>query len=287
MQCSHRHAHAHTHTHACTHTNTQTITGQALNTYGEGSRGERKYLLGIFCREWVSNVVSSLSCFFIVALHVYVVVCVQPMYVLTHSSLGDRDNISVYMCNSSYHHHHQIGSITLSRCCHFSVVECLRWLHHLILSVIIYIYMFICICVYSSSTKIRVLFPLLLCSLCVQTLEHIKALRYYLFIYTLYYLIKIIITFYFHYNTWGWMCSTGPFKYRWLKGYIYISCYYMCLIVISKSEAWIISHSLGPGHETIECTVCLVMSFYIKCITAALFLNSITLHDIQAYQDNK
>ena len=34
------------------------------------------------------------------------------------------------------------------------------------------------------------------------------------------------ITFYFHYNTWGKMCSTGPLKYRWLKGYIYSSCYY-------------------------------------------------------------
>ena len=34
------------------------------------------------------------------------------------------------------------------------------------------------------------------------------------------------ITFYFHYNIWGCMCSTGPFNYRWLKGYIYSSCYY-------------------------------------------------------------
>ena len=34
------------------------------------------------------------------------------------------------------------------------------------------------------------------------------------------------ITFYFHYNIWGCMCSTGPFQYRWLKGYIYSSCYY-------------------------------------------------------------
>ena len=34
------------------------------------------------------------------------------------------------------------------------------------------------------------------------------------------------ITFYFHYNIWGCMCSTGPFQYRWLKGYIYSSCYH-------------------------------------------------------------
>ena len=25
---------------------------------------------------------------------------------------------------------------------------------------------------------------------------------------------------------WDCMCSTGPFQYRWLKGYIYSSCYY-------------------------------------------------------------
>ena len=34
------------------------------------------------------------------------------------------------------------------------------------------------------------------------------------------------IIFYIHYNIWGCMCSTGPFQYRWLKGYIYSSCYY-------------------------------------------------------------
>ena len=39
-------------------------------------------------------------------------------------------------------------------------------------------------------------------------------------------LIVLSITFYFHYNIWGCICSTGPFKYRWLKGYIYSSCYY-------------------------------------------------------------
>ena len=34
------------------------------------------------------------------------------------------------------------------------------------------------------------------------------------------------ITFYFHYNIWGCVCSTGPFQCRWLIGYIYSSCYY-------------------------------------------------------------
>ena len=34
------------------------------------------------------------------------------------------------------------------------------------------------------------------------------------------------ITFYFHYNIWGCLCSTGPFQYGWLKRYVYSSCYY-------------------------------------------------------------
>ena len=39
-------------------------------------------------------------------------------------------------------------------------------------------------------------------------------------------LLVLSIAFYFHYNICGCMCSTGPFQYRWLKGYIYSSCYY-------------------------------------------------------------
>ena len=34
------------------------------------------------------------------------------------------------------------------------------------------------------------------------------------------------ITFYFHCNMWGCMCSTGPFQYKWFIGYIYSSCNY-------------------------------------------------------------
>ena len=32
-------------------------------------------------------------------------------------------------------------------------------------------------------------------------------------------------TFHFHNNIWGCTCSTGPFQYRWLKGFICSSCY--------------------------------------------------------------
>ena len=38
--------------------------------------------------------------------------------------------------------------------------------------------------------------------------------------------LSITFTFYCHYNIWGCMCSTCPFKFRWLNGYIYSSCYY-------------------------------------------------------------
>ena len=40
------------------------------------------------------------------------------------------------------------------------------------------------------------------------------------------------VSFYFNYNICGCMCSTGPFKYRWLKGYISIA----HVIIIIKSE---------------------------------------------------
>ena len=39
-------------------------------------------------------------------------------------------------------------------------------------------------------------------------------------------LLVLLITFHCHYSIWCCMCSTGPFQFRWLKGYIYSSCYY-------------------------------------------------------------
>ena len=41
-----------------------------------------------------------------------------------------------------------------------------------------------------------------------------------------YMLLVLPITCYRHYYIWCCMCSTGPFQFRWLKGYIYTSCYY-------------------------------------------------------------
>ena len=39
-------------------------------------------------------------------------------------------------------------------------------------------------------------------------------------------LLVLSITLYFHDNICVFLCSTGPFQYKWLKGYIYSSCYY-------------------------------------------------------------
>ena len=39
-------------------------------------------------------------------------------------------------------------------------------------------------------------------------------------------LLVLSITFHFHWYISGCMCSTGPFHFRWLRGYIYSSCYY-------------------------------------------------------------
>ena len=39
-------------------------------------------------------------------------------------------------------------------------------------------------------------------------------------------LLDLSVTFHFHYYIWGCICSTGPFQFRWLKGYIHRSCYY-------------------------------------------------------------
>ena len=64
-------------------------------------------------------------------------------------------------------------------------------------------------------------------------------------------LLVLSITFYFHYHIWGCMCSTGPFTYRWLKGYIYSSCYYHqigsirlshCFHIFPWSCAWDVCH---------------------------------------------
>ena len=49
-------------------------------------------------------------------------------------------------------------------------------------------------------------------------------------------LLVLSITFNFQENIWGYICSTGPFTYRWLKGYIYI--YIHIYIMLLSSSNW-------------------------------------------------
>ena len=65
-------------------------------------------------------------------------------------------------------------------------------------------------------------------------------------------LLVLSITSDFHNNIWGCMCSTCPYQYRWLKGYIYSSCYYQIgsypiVIIFSREcvfEMFAISYSV-------------------------------------------
>ena len=47
--------------------------------------------------------------------------------------------------------------------------------------------------------------------------------------------------------------------------------YILCLIIITKSEVWTITHCLGLGHETMVSTVCLSM-FLHECMTFYFYL---------------
>ena len=60
-----------------------------------------------------------------------------------------------------------------------------------------------------------------------------------------------------HYTTCGAVCFqlTHSSCDDWENIYIYI--YILCLIIIIKSKVWTITHSLGLGHETMVCAVCL------------------------------
>ena len=78
-------------------------------------------------------------------------------------------------------------------------------------------------------------------------------------------LLVLSITFHFHYNIWGCMCSTGPFKYMWLKGYIYSSGYY--------------HHQIGSIHLSI------VIIFFRGCLKC--FLHHIQSLIAYTFRENR
>ena len=53
------------------------------------------------------------------------------------------------------------------------------------------------------------------------------------------------------YNMWGCVFSVYPFPWWLLREYL------PCLLIISKSEIWTITHCLGLGHEKMVFAVCL------------------------------
>ena len=61
----------------------------------------------------------------------------------------------------------------------------------------------------------------------------------------------------------GCVFSVYPFPLWWLREYIYMYIYILCLNIIIKSEIWTITHCLGSGHEIMVCAVCLSIFLWI------------------------
>ena len=160
----------------------------------------------------------------------------------------------------------------------FSMVVCLRCLLHHNLSLIAY--------TFPESGN---LFSKFLCSLWwVQIFGYVLACRSYSFLSTVHHLIIIIVQIYLKVlNLWnacqiyfvecvrlsifsplsiiqyvGLYLFVYPFLLWWLREYIYIYTYILCLIIIIKSEVWTITHCLGLGHETMVSAVCLSIFFF-------------------------
>ena len=177
-----------------------------------------------------------------------------------------------YIHRSCYYHH-QIGSINLTH-------------HHIFpwLCAWAVCYIIFCHLLHIHSGKTGILFSLLLCRLWwEQTSGYVLACRSCSYVCTLHHLIlsedielmkclsdifvecvsKIKHIFsVIHYTIYGGcVFLVYPFSLWWLREYT------LCLIIIIKSNVWIIIHCLGLGHETMLCAVCL-----------SIFLFEVELH---------
>ena len=106
-------------------------------------------------------------------------------------------------------------------------------------------------------------------------------------------LLVLSITFYFYYNIWGCLCSTVPFHYRWLKGYIYSSCYYhnqigsihlFPLLSYCSLAVWLrclLHHILSliayTFRETRECVFIIIVQFMMSAYSRIRFALQIVL----------
>ena len=75
--------------------------------------------------------------------------------------------------------------------------------------------------------------------------------------------IETILAIIFH-SIYGAVCLQLTQFVSWLWEYV------LYLIIIIKSEVWIVNHCLGLGHETMECAVCLTMFLWICDMTRLL-----------------
>ena len=84
-------------------------------------------------------------------------------------------------------------------------------------------------------------------------------------------LLVLSITFHCHYNIWGCMCSSGPFQFRWLKGYIYSSCYYHHQIgSINLTHCYHIFRGYVPEMFVAPCIFCHLLHIHSRK-TGSLF----------------
>ena len=148
---------------------------------------------------------------------------------------------------------------------YFFVVVCLNCLLHHILSLIAYTFrenrdfVFIIIVQIMMSANIRIRFGLQIVFVCLYIIpshyhhcanlsENIELVTYILssvwVILSIFCQLSII-------QYMGLCVSVYPIPLWLLREYA------LCLIIIIKSEVWIIIHCLGLGHETMVCAVCL------------------------------
>ena len=73
--------------------------------------------------------------------------------------------------------------------------------------------------------------------------------------------IKTILSIIFIFTILGCVSSAYPILLWWSRECV------LYLIIIIKPEVWIINHCLGLGHETMVCTVCLTMFFWVLAQT--------------------
>ena len=161
---------------------------------------------------------------------------------------------------------------------YFSVIVCLRCLLHHILSLIAYTFreyrkfVFIIIVQFMMSANSRIWFVLQIVLVCLYSTpshyHYCKLIwRHWTYKMPVRYILSSvwvrlsifsqlsIIT--INYTIFGAVCFQFTHSRCDDCENIYIYIYILCLFIIIKSEVWTSTHSLGLGHETVVCAVCL------------------------------